>query len=471
MSLMILRAMSSAECTMGLRSFILHDEPLNAGRLRSADSRLYEELEIKNLMRAHSPMANGNASNGRVKLTNRYNTECTSNAGDAASSSGSSSCSTTNGIRRSNHNTSTTSNNSTGHVRQQPSRTPSTASTSLSSNGNTRSSNPPNGNISSTFRPSPSTVSNSRGHVEYTEPTVLISTHRSAPATDARLSNSVVDGVLSTRRDSNASADAEVCALHRRSRTQSGEEAMPDEEEEAAEVGISDEFDRLHLNGSLTRRHISPHSDVMRSLKMPSINKDQVLNYIANTKSLQIRRQGTELQVTDSTGFPLLDVWQKNNWIIESFGRIVLMLHDVGRSWKLWNANRVRSSVLEVEDAENELLGFFVVAEPFVVQNRDRTAVARFNAYDSGDGRSVLFQCVLENSGEEIGRLEPRKSQHSQLRFGQAATGFPLKLLVLAAAVRIASMPQNNNGTNVSNSTSRTLRPKRRNKASCCSIV
>lgn len=47
--------MTSTECSMGLRSFLAHDEPLSAGRLKLSDGRLCEELEIKNLMRS-SPL-------------------------------------------------------------------------------------------------------------------------------------------------------------------------------------------------------------------------------------------------------------------------------------------------------------------------------------------------------------------------------------------------------------------------------
>jgi hypothetical protein len=56
---------------------------------------------------------------------------------------------------------------------------------------------------------------------------------------------------------------------------------------------IVDGFDHMHG----PRRRISPHSDVIRSLKLPAPNKEQVLNYVANTKSVHIRRAGTELQV------------------------------------------------------------------------------------------------------------------------------------------------------------------------------
>ncbi|KAI6242734.1 hypothetical protein M3Y99_00179700 [Aphelenchoides fujianensis] len=429
MSLAILRAgaMSSADCSMGLRSFLVHDEPLNAGRLKLADGRLYEELEIKSLMRDHSPlMSNGAAaqppSGRKIPAHNYCTSDCSSTNVDATSSSASSSCST-GAVRRSN------GTQVPPVARKPPSRTPSTASTSLSSNGT-------KGNSSTTFRTG---ASAEKGHVEYTEPTVLIASHRPLPIAEngTRRSNPVVSV---ERRDSNASADAEVSDALRRSRTQSGEGGMPDEEELLGRAELSDEMERMGLNGE----------------------EDP-------TAHLPAQRR-TELQVTDNAGFPLLDVWQKSScfqttWIVECFGRIVLMLHDCGRPWKLWTAARGRSSGLEVEDADGELLGYFVVAEPFVIQNRERRPIAHFNSYDGGDGRSILFQCVAESNGEEN-----RKSQLSQLRFGQSISEFKLKILVLAAAVRIAAMPQNQSA-DCGNSTPRSHRPKRRNKASCCSIV
>lgn len=44
--------MSSAECSMGLQSFMGHDEPLSAGRLKMRSNRMCEELEIKTLMKS-----------------------------------------------------------------------------------------------------------------------------------------------------------------------------------------------------------------------------------------------------------------------------------------------------------------------------------------------------------------------------------------------------------------------------------
>jgi hypothetical protein len=59
---------------MGLRSFLVHDEPLNAGRLKMTDGRLCEELEIKSLMA--SPLTNSQThlSNGNAQKANHTST-------------------------------------------------------------------------------------------------------------------------------------------------------------------------------------------------------------------------------------------------------------------------------------------------------------------------------------------------------------------------------------------------------------
>jgi len=298
--------------------------------------------------------------------------------------------------------------------------------------------------------------------------------------------------------------------------------------------------------------------------------KFQVLNYVANAKVLQIRRTGTELQVTDSTGFPLLDVWLKSScfrrgssWIMESYGRTVLMLSDMDKGW--WHRQRppapspqsttsnnqqlqeqqhqqqIKSypaqigvpstsipstpatksnskSTLQVLTPENETLGFFVVGDPFLVQNHERKTIARYVAckdecfYSNEDSKlstpssqhppnikqnsyahqnSVsfsapparqLYQCLLDGNGQEIGRLETHHihAQLMQLRFGAATTlAFPLKLLVLASAVRLAaaiSSPASSEATkkNVNNDVLKLEVPTNVTASSaqdCCTIV
>jgi hypothetical protein len=140
-------------------------------------------------------------------------------------------------------------------------------------------------------------------HVEYTEPTILVTqshlhqqqhieTHGVA---SPNLTSAVQPNPIQRCDSSNSvAADHEICpTLRHRSRTQTSEEEMADEDEllEAGKIHnndrLIDDFEHVHLNGSLTRRRILPQA----------INKDQILNYIANTSALYIKRSGTELQV------------------------------------------------------------------------------------------------------------------------------------------------------------------------------
>lgn len=139
--------------------------------------------------------------------------------------------------------------------------------------------------------------------MEYTEPTILVTHSHLQQAIEAhhtpQAPTSTAQPISSLQRcesNNSVAADREICAtLRNRSRTQSSNE-MADEDdlldEEAGKLRnndrLVDDFDHLHLNGSLgPRRRIIPQM----------INKEQVLSYIANTNSIFIRRSGTELQV------------------------------------------------------------------------------------------------------------------------------------------------------------------------------
>ncbi|KAH7699115.1 Protein T14B4.8 [Aphelenchoides avenae] len=204
--------------------------------------------------------------------------------------------------------------------------------------------------------------------------------------------------------------------------------------------GGSDDADEevlRHLaNGSAT-------SSLKKEWKEYVPTKSEVLQYIANTKTLCIRRAGTELQVTDSSGFPLLDVWLKRScfrstWILEAYGDTVLRMENTAKSWR---TRKTDPSTLAVINSEEETLGFFVVGDPFLIHNTDKAPIARYTAYDTENGRSTMYQCTLESSGQEICRLQTYKAELLQLRFASTPMGFPLKLLALSSAVRLAAGP------------------------------
>uniref|UniRef100_A0A0N5C6R0 TLDc domain-containing protein n=1 Tax=Strongyloides papillosus TaxID=174720 RepID=A0A0N5C6R0_STREA len=67
-------------------------------------------------------------------------------------------------------------------------------------------------------------------------------------------------------------------------------------------------------------------------------NKNQILQYLATTNYGKIKgRKGNDIQLTDITGFPLIDVWKKSEcfrskWILESYGRTILQIVDFDSS-------------------------------------------------------------------------------------------------------------------------------------------
>uniref|UniRef100_A0A0K0ETI2 TLDc domain-containing protein n=1 Tax=Strongyloides stercoralis TaxID=6248 RepID=A0A0K0ETI2_STRER len=63
-------------------------------------------------------------------------------------------------------------------------------------------------------------------------------------------------------------------------------------------------------------------------------NKNQILQYLSTTNYGRIKgSKGNDIQLTDISGFPLMDVWKKkecfrSKWILESYGRTVLQIVD-----------------------------------------------------------------------------------------------------------------------------------------------
>uniref|UniRef100_A0A914EED8 Uncharacterized protein n=2 Tax=Acrobeloides nanus TaxID=290746 RepID=A0A914EED8_9BILA len=214
-------------------------------------------------------------------------------------------------------------------------------------------------------------------------------------------------------------------------------------DQENGEEKISIASDRAADNEVSETLDGSPYNEHKMRFVVP--NKWEVLFYIANVQYLRIRRTGTELQVTDSVNFPLFDVWQKERcfrsaWVMESYGRPVLLISDDTKNWSL--ASRKSSPlILSVVNADGDLLGYFLAGNPFIVQNNEKSTIAKFVAYDSEDGRSTNWQCILEGSDDDIAVLECLKPAIYQLRFC-SVMGFPLKLLVLGGAVMLAAAPR-----------------------------
>ncbi|KHN87973.1 hypothetical protein Tcan_13221 [Toxocara canis] len=168
-------------------------------------------------------------------------------------------------------------------------------------------------------------------------------------------------------------------------------------------------------------------------------NKSQVLFYLTDASLLRIRKTGTELQVTDSIDFPLFDIWIENDcmrstWILESYGRTVLLISESSAFGCLFRKNSEPPTIV-ITDWNGDLFGYFVPGDPFLVEDGDKQTVAKLIAADTGNGRGPSWMCVLEGSGREIGRLE----DYTTVRFANDVVGFQLKLLTLAAFVRLAA--------------------------------
>uniref|UniRef100_A0A0N4ZS03 TLDc domain-containing protein n=1 Tax=Parastrongyloides trichosuri TaxID=131310 RepID=A0A0N4ZS03_PARTI len=64
-------------------------------------------------------------------------------------------------------------------------------------------------------------------------------------------------------------------------------------------------------------------------------NKNQILQYLASSNYARIKGgKGNDIQLTDISGFPLVDIWKKSEcfrskWILESYGRTILQIVDL----------------------------------------------------------------------------------------------------------------------------------------------
>ena len=119
--------------------------------------------------------------------------------------------------------------------------------------------------------------------------------------------------------------------------------------------------------------------------------KWQVLYFVAHTKALIIKRTGCELQVsfrgrysrresylrfqvTDTAGFPLFDIFQKSHcfrstWILESYGRQILVISDISKTFASKRNEPQRFTVI---NSENETMGYFATGNFLPLFTLDR---------------------------------------------------------------------------------------------------
>ncbi|PAV88642.1 hypothetical protein WR25_22631, partial [Diploscapter pachys] len=202
--------------------------------------------------------------------------------------------------------------------------------------------------------------------------------------------------------------------------------------QEAEEDDIDEEMQSMYANGQ-GKQAIVP-------------SKSQVLFYLSTSLHLRVQQTGSDMQITDSSHFPLFDIWAERIccsnspvWIVESYGRRVMIVTETHRphalSWllprfSLFRSSRRRPPSLSVIDWNGHPIGLFLPGEPLIIQNSQRKTIARCNRL-SEDGE--CWQWVNEVNDIELARLS-----HGRLDFYSEATlPMPIKLLVLASLTSI----------------------------------
>ncbi|CAI4221975.1 unnamed protein product [Auanema sp. JU1783] len=182
-------------------------------------------------------------------------------------------------------------------------------------------------------------------------------------------------------------------------------------------------------------------------------SKSQVLFFLSNSGNFKIQHTGYEMQITDSADFPLLDVWAEHVccsspvWIVESYGRRVLMLSENRPPFNIcsifppfissiFGYRRRISNSLSVADWNGDVIGFFLPGDPFLIQNNMRATIARCSRTEQ---QGENWKCVLEANGREIARIESGRVRIA------ADVSFQLKLLTLTALARAIGRPRPHN--------------------------
>ncbi|CAJ0586670.1 unnamed protein product, partial [Mesorhabditis spiculigera] len=170
-------------------------------------------------------------------------------------------------------------------------------------------------------------------------------------------------------------------------------------------------------------------------------SKSQVLYYLSSSTTFRIVRSGHDLQVTDRCGFPLLDVWPERAcctelWLVESYGSQVMLVADRSLGWSPFR--RQTNGLQTATDWNGDTIGHLLPGNPFLIQNANRTTIARCVTVENGEqGAPVEWACLLEATGREAARLDAS----GQLTF-TCEVGFQLKLLIVTALTRTRATRQ-----------------------------
>lgn len=217
------------------------------------------------------------------------------------------------------------------------------------------------------------------------------------------------------------------------------------------QCSVMDEQDKVTVMQPRANIHDADDTDIEEELShaysckqliVPS--KSQVLYYVTNCAQLKLNHTGSELQVTDPTDFPLLDIWAEKFcdeppvWIIESYGRRVAVASDSSpRSMFGWllpclRPRRNNLNGYQVVDWNGEIIGFYVLGEQIDIQDSRREVIAKcYCQSDNGDAWRIISE---KNPSDELANLCP----DGGLRFAANIT-LQMKILLIATLSRAIS--------------------------------
>uniref|UniRef100_A0A8R1DY98 Uncharacterized protein n=1 Tax=Caenorhabditis japonica TaxID=281687 RepID=A0A8R1DY98_CAEJA len=172
-------------------------------------------------------------------------------------------------------------------------------------------------------------------------------------------------------------------------------------------------------------------------------SKSQVLFYVSTCTHLRLNHQGSELQVTDPSDFPLLDIWAENVcdeapfWIVESYGRRVAVVTDTAPRSILslvFPFLRPRRTVptFSIIDWNGEVLGYYALGSDGIeVQDTRHEPIAKAFCDPDPSGGSTWRVVCEKNSQRQLAVL----TADGRLSFS-SEIALPLKLLLLCTLSR-----------------------------------
>lgn len=206
----------------------------------------------------------------------------------------------------------------------------------------------------------------------------------------------------------------------------------------------SSQPDRLETAVDINDGDTDIEEELSHSCKQVIVpSKSQVLFYVSTSTHLRLNHQGSELQVTDPSDFPLLDIWSENVcdeapfWIIESYGRRVAVVTDTApRSFLSFFLPflRPRRTVptFSIIDWNGEVLGYYALGSDGIeVQDTRHEPIAKAFCEPDQSGGSTWRVVCEKNSQRQLAILTP----DGRLSFS-SEIALPLKLLLICTLSR-----------------------------------